>query len=143
MTLGDSFESITTSDSQFPQLTQPTKQAVIPRHCFERSALHGFLYILRDTMMAAVCVFLAYTFLSSSPPASYLSLEGAKYVIGWNLYAFWMGCVLTGHWVIAHECGHGAFSDSQALNDVVGFVLHHALLVPYSAWQYSHAKHHR
>jgi omega-6 fatty acid desaturase (delta-12 desaturase) len=54
-----------------------------------------------------------------------------------------MGTILTGHWVLAHECGHGAFSSSQTLNDIVGFVLHQALLVPYFAWQYSHAKHHR
>ena len=36
-----------------------------------------------------------------------------------------------------------AFSPSRTLNDVVGYVLHQALLVPYFAWQYSHAKHHR
>lgn len=63
--------------------------------------------------------------------------------VGWNIYAFWMGTVLTGHWVLAHECGHGAFSPSQTVNDIVGFVLHQALLVPYFAWQYTHAKHHR
>lgn len=50
---------------------------------------------------------------------------------------------MTGLWVIAHECGHGAFSSSQTLNDCVGFVLHTALLVPYFAWQFSHYKHHR
>jgi len=122
----------------FQQLatSSPEKKAVIPAHCFERSALHGFAYIARDTAYAALCVFLAYSFLSVNPPASYLTLEGLKYVVGWNLYAFWMGCVLTGHWVIAHECGHGAFSDSQFLNDCVGFVLHQALLVPYDAWKY-------
>ncbi len=45
--------------------------------------------------------------------------------------------------VIGHECGHGAFSSSNLINDAVGFVLHHLLLVPYFAWQYTHAKHHR
>lgn len=126
--------------------TLPTKaevKAIIPRHCFERSPLHGFYYILRDSVWAALCVYLAHTFLSINSPENFLSVEGLKYVVGWNLYAFWMGCVLTGHWVIAHECGHGAFSDSQDLNDVVGFILHQALLVPYYAWQFSHAKHHR
>merc|ERR1712166_41549 len=28
-------------------------------------------------------------------------------------------------------------------NDIVGFIVHQALLVPYFAWQYTHAKHHR
>merc|ERR1711892_1179992 len=52
------------------------------------------------------------------------------------------GTALTGPWVLAHECGHGGFSDSRVLNDLVGFPLHTALLVPYYAWQFSHAKHH-
>jgi omega-6 fatty acid desaturase (delta-12 desaturase) len=65
------------------------------------------------------------------------------WALGWGVYAFWMGTILTGPWVLAHECGHGAFSDSQGFNDLIGFILHQALLVPYFAWQYTHAKHHR
>ena len=49
----------------------------------------------------------------------------------WNVYAFAAGTVATGLWVIAHECGHRAFSDSNTVNDAVGLVLHSALLVPY------------
>jgi len=45
--------------------------------------------------------------------------------------------------VIGHECGHGAFSPSRTLNDTVGYALHTLLLVPYFAWQYTHAKHHK
>ena len=37
-------------------------------------------------------------------------------------------------WVIAHECGHQAFSKWQAVNDGVGLVLHSLLLVPYYSW---------
>ncbi|CZS98197.1 related to oleate delta-12 desaturase [Rhynchosporium graminicola] len=50
---------------------------------------------------------------------------------------------MTGLWVLGHECGHGAFSTSDALNDVVGYVLHSALLVPYFSWKISHRKHHK
>lgn len=39
-----------------------------------------------------------------------------------------------GVWVIAHECGHQAFSSSQLVNDTVGFILHTCLLVPYFSW---------
>jgi len=49
---------------------------------------------------------------------------------------------LDGHWVVAHECGHGAFSDNRFVQDLVGYVLHSALLVPYFSWQRSHAVHH-
>lgn len=45
-------------------------------------------------------------------------------------------------WVIAHECGHNAFSDNRAIQDAVGYILHSFLLVPYFSWQRSHAVHH-
>merc|ERR1719311_365771 len=60
----------------------------------------------------------------------------------WILYGFATGTVATGCWVIAHECGHGAFSDNRRLQTAVGYALHSALLVPYFSWQRSHAVHH-
>lgn len=131
-------------DPNAPKL--PSKgeiKAAIPKECFERSALHSFYFVFRDSVMAAALVFAAYTFLSTDVPSEILSLDMLKWIVGWNLYAFWQGTVLTGHWVLAHECGHGAFSSSQFLNDIVGYIIHQALLVPYFAWQYTHAKHHR
>jgi len=58
------------------------------------------------------------------------------------LYIVVAGTAACGVWVIAHECGHGAFSDNKALQNTVGFVFHSALLVPYFSWQRSHAIHH-
>ena len=49
----------------------------------------------------------------------------------WLAYAAVSGTVWTGMWVIAHECGHGAFSNNRRLQDTVGCLLHSALLVPY------------
>ena len=45
-------------------------------------------------------------------------------------------------WVLAHECGHGAFAKSSVINDTVGYILHTLLLVPYFSWKYTHAGHH-
>ena len=42
----------------------------------------------------------------------------------WSLYGFATGLVATGLWVIAHECGHQAFSESKFINNAVGWVLH-------------------
>ncbi|GLJ15150.1 hypothetical protein SUGI_0247830 [Cryptomeria japonica] len=53
------------------------------------------------------------------------------------------GCILTGVWVIEHECGHHAFSDYSWVDDIVGFVLHSWLFVPYFSWKYSLRRHHR
>jgi len=47
----------------------------------------------------------------------------AKFSI-WAIYTFWAGLVGTGLWIIAHECGHQAFSESKFLNDAVGWLLH-------------------
>ena len=44
--------------------------------------------------------------------------------------------------MLAHECGHGGFTDSRLVNDAVGFVLHSSLLSPYFSWAITHAKHH-
>lgn len=60
----------------------------------------------------------------------------------WPLYWFFQGAVCTGLWVLAHECGHQAFSDYGWVNDTVGFVLHSSLLVPYWSWKISHRRHH-
>ena len=60
----------------------------------------------------------------------------------WLLYGLVTGTVAMGCWVIAHECGHHAFHPNRRVEAVVGFVLHSLLLVPYFAWQHSHAVHH-
>ena len=38
--------------------------------------------------------------------------------------------------------GHGSFSNSRALNDLVGNITHSSILVPYHGWRISHRTHH-
>jgi omega-6 fatty acid desaturase (delta-12 desaturase) len=64
-------------------------------------------------------------------------------IVAWATYGFFQGCVGTGIWILAHECGHGAFSPNQTLNDVVGWAAHSFLMVPYFSWKITHARHHR
>ena len=61
----------------------------------------------------------------------------------WVIYSLISGTTAMGLWVIAHECGHGAFSKNKPLETVTGYLLHSLLLVPYFSWQRSHAVHHR
>ena len=116
-------------------------KAVIPKHCFERSYVKSMYYTLRDTAWAVACVYATSQIMSTTVPSQ--GIDVALWVLGWNAYAFAMGTIMFGPWILGHECGHGAFSPNQTFNDVFGFVLHHIVLVPYFAWQYSHAKHHR
>ena len=61
----------------------------------------------------------------------------------WILYSILSGTTAMGFWVLAHECGHGAFSKNKILETSIGYVLHSLLLVPYFSWQRSHSIHHR
>lgn len=111
-------------------------RGAIPKHCFRRSAFWGFAYTARDLALIAACVYCA-TFIDKA------GLSTPATVGLWALYTYVCGCFMTGIWVLAHECGHGAFSDYGLLNDAVGTVLHSSLLVPYHAWRISHANHHK
>jgi hypothetical protein len=117
-------------------------RSVVPSRCFRRSYVRSAHYLVRDTAMAVGCVAVARRCLSADLPTGNNLLGGMPdggallvWFAGWSAYSFCMGCVITGHWVLAHECGHGAFSPSRTLNDVCGFVMHQALLVPYFSWQ--------
>jgi omega-6 fatty acid desaturase (delta-12 desaturase) len=58
--------------------------------------------------------------ISLPSPAAY---SFARFAL-WSIYGFATGLVATGLWVIAHECGHQAFSESKFINNLVGWVLH-------------------
>lgn len=116
----------------------PTKgqiRASIPAHCFKHSVPMALGHVVRDGLVIAAFALLAWSLLK-------IDNMGWIDVLGWAVYAFFQGTALTGWWVLAHECGHGGFSQYTWLNDSVGWVLHSMLLVPYYSWQYSHAKHH-
>ena len=112
-----------------PPLTKPSfdlkdLRAVIPSHCFQRSATKSLAWVARDLAIVAALFYVAGLVDASMMPL-------AVRVIFWPAYWYFQGLTMTGVWVLAHECGHQAFSDSRLLNDVVGWTLHSALLVPY------------
>lgn len=126
------------NEFQVPDFTINDVRAAIPKHCFERSAARGLMYVARDIFSLVITFLLFHIFWT---PANIPS--GSVRTIGWALYTFIQGCFGTGLWVMAHECGHQSFSPSKALNDTVGFICHSALLVPYFSWKISHGKHHK
>ena len=44
--------------------------------------------------------------------------------------------------IIQHDCGHGSFFASRALNDFVGRAMSLLTLAPYGLWRREHAQHH-
>lgn len=117
------------------EVVWPTRAEVIaeiPKECFEPSALRSMGYLVLSASLTALTVAVGKALI----PLAWWTLPA------WALYSAVCGTVATGLWVIAHECGHGAFSKSKSLNDAVGYVLHSIFLVPYFSWQRSHAVHH-
>jgi len=121
---------------KLPDFTMNDILESIPAECFERSALMGFSYVARDLLLITLNGLAAHHLIPLLPNATLR-------FCGWMFYAFWQGLFATGIWVLAHECGHQAFSASKRLNDITGWVMHSALLVPYFSWQSSHSRHHK
>ena len=126
---GDEFE--------IPNFTISDIRAAIPAHCLQRSTSRSLAYVARDLLFLAVVFLFCHKFITPEYIPS-IVVRG----VAWAAYTFLQGCIGTGLWVLAHECGHGAFSPSKTINDTVGFVCHSALLVPYFAWKITHGMHH-
>jgi len=129
-----------------PDLTIKDLLGAIPAHCFKRSGLRSSTYLIWDFFLLA-CIYKAAEYVDSLVQPSVIELPyPILYGLGrfavWALYTFASGLVMTGLWVIAHECGHQAFSESKFVNNFVGSVLHSALGVPFHSWRISHGKHH-
>jgi fatty acid desaturase len=106
--------------------------AAIPAHCFhinERAAFTRLACLLMMTIGIGAIAHFA------------VPKEWALAPV-WIAYAAVTGTVATGLWVLAHECGHRAFTRRKRLETAIGFTLHSALLVPYFTWRKSHAWHH-
>ncbi|KAJ0987102.1 hypothetical protein J5N97_005458 [Dioscorea zingiberensis] len=83
----------------------------IPPHCFHRSVLRSFSYLVHDLLIASGLLVLA---LYAIPAIPYAPLGGlALASTGPPRH-----CCHRGPWVLAHKCGHHAFSDSSTLDDM-------------------------
>ena len=105
---------------------------VIPDHYFKCNTKTSLRYLLQSALIQFIVVAIG------------LSIPLTQKMIPiWIIYSLLSGTTAMGFWVIAHECGHGAFSKNKTLETLTGYLLHSLLLVPYFSWQRSHAVHHR
>jgi omega-6 fatty acid desaturase (delta-12 desaturase) len=126
------------NEFEIPDYTIKDIRDAIPKHCFERSGLRGLGYVARDLASLAGTFYLFHTYVTPETVPNMPLRAGL-----WALYTVLQGFFGTGLWILAHECGHQAFSPSKALNDSVGWFCHSVLLVPYFSWKISHGKHHK
>ncbi|KAJ2989094.1 hypothetical protein HDV02_005179, partial [Globomyces sp. JEL0801] len=117
-----------------PTFTLKQVREKIPAHCFKSNVFISLGYVLMDLSLITGLVYFA-TLIDTFP--DYL------YWPAWTFY--WIAQALpgVGIWILAHECGHGAFSQYKTVNAVVGWVLHSIVLIPFFSWKYSHSKHHK
>ena len=122
-------------DSDFPKAKD--LRAVIPKDCFEADTKTSLGYLSVSVVGTALCTLFGARMIGVLSPASLLNLPF------WSMYSAVTGTVAMGLWVLAHECGHGAFSKNKRIQDTVGYCMHSLFLVPYYSWQRSHAVHHQ
>lgn len=120
-------------------LNLPKLRAAIPKDVFAKSVPTAFAYMFFDYFMWGASVYavqyLSTTGIMDSLPFYQQALISFAF---WNVAGFFMWCIF----VVGHDCGHGTFSDSELLNDIVGHICHGSILVPYYPWQLSHSRHH-
>ena len=105
---------------------------VIPEHYFKSNTKTSLSYLLQSVLIQLLVFEIG------------LSIPFTQKMIPiWIIYSLLSGTTAMGFWVIAHECGHGAFSKNKHLETITGYLLHSLLLVPYFSWQRSHSVHHR
>ena len=108
--------------------TLKTIRDAIPKHCFKRNLFKSLSYLFSDLAVIASLFYIA------SQISNPLLPSWSPYIL-WPIYWYAQGAVFTGVWVLAHECGHQSFSESEFANNLIGTVLHSLLLVPYHSWR--------
>jgi omega-6 fatty acid desaturase (delta-12 desaturase) len=128
-------QALSLSPDDFPKANE--LRSVIPADCFEPDTATSLGYLSVSLLGTATCTAVGVNMLSLLNPDNPFTWPI------WAAYSAVTGTVAMGLWVLAHECGHGAFSKNRQLQDAVGYVLHSLMLVPYFSWQRSHAVHHQ
>jgi len=125
--------------SDYP--SQGEVRASIPNECFKVDTVKSLQYLAVSVVGTALCTAAGIGALDYVSPDNMLG--NPLTLLFWSAYATVTGTVAMGNWVLAHECGHGAFSKDLRIQDTVGFIIHSIFWVPYYSWQRSHAVHHR
>ncbi|KAG9001048.1 hypothetical protein FRB94_004941 [Tulasnella sp. JGI-2019a] len=139
-------ETVNLEEYVVPNLTISDLLKVIPPQCFERNGWHSALYLLQDVVVLTGLLYAAYNWIPLINPDNFHLPHPALYKAGrfaaWAAYGFVAGVQGIGLFYVGHECGHGAFATSNVANDVVGFIVHSFIAVPYFSWKISHRAHH-
>lgn len=105
----------------------------IPQKCFERNTARSLYYMFRDFFMVFAIWYAVYC---------WHDLFKKYFLLTFPVFAFVQGTLFWALFVVGHDCGHGSFSPSTALNNFCGHITHTFILVPFHSWRISHSHHH-
>ena len=108
----------------------------LPGHCFRPELARSMIYVLKDLVISASL----YTLILL------VEVYELPLICQWlvfPVYWFLQGTMMWAMFVLAHDCGHGSFSNYTWVNDIVGNILNSLILVPYYPWKLSHQHHHK
>merc|ERR1712027_24682 len=111
----------------------------LPPRCFEPSIPLSFYYVFQDLAIVASLYSLMLV-LTVGPLSVHWTV---KYFAVYPVYWLLQGTMMAAIFCLGHDCGHGSFSKSPLLNDIVGNIVHSMILVPYYPWKLSHHHHHK
>ncbi|KAG9006085.1 hypothetical protein FRB94_000990 [Tulasnella sp. JGI-2019a] len=129
-----------------PNFTTKDLMSVIPPHCLKPKLWRSMRYFLQDVVFLSGFLYIAHTYIPKINPENVdlghpLAYKAARFV-AWNVYGFAAGLWGMGLFDIGHDCGHGAFSLYRGVNDIIGFLTHSFIGVPYFSWKITHKHHH-
>lgn len=110
-----------------PKLTD--LKAAIPAACFVKSLPRSLLYLAIDVGAILACV-AAY-----ERGVSQLAVGTLAHSAAFAAWAGVMGFYMWALFVVGHDAGHGSFSGSEVVNNIVGHFAHGMILVPFKPWQ--------
>lgn len=136
--VSSNLSAVDTMGNEFrvPDFTITDILNAIPKHCFKRDLLKSLGFVARDIFFIVLFRVAAHWAIPQFEN-SYV-----RFVL-WSLYTIVQSFPMVGLWILAHECGHSAFSEHNWINDTVGWVLHSYTGNPYFSWKFSHRKHHK
>ena len=98
------------------------------------------LYFARDAACILTTVTLIATIASSE---TFAALSTVVQILALLPLQFMGGFFMWCMFVVGHDCGHGTFSPSNFVNQIMGELGHSVLLVtPFEPWRLSHKRHH-
>ncbi|KXN84107.1 Delta(12) fatty acid desaturase, partial [Leucoagaricus sp. SymC.cos] len=131
-----------------PKVTLKEIHDAVPKHLLRPNPVRATLYVVRDITISSFLFKVAssiaywesidYYGLITSPPIK-VAFRAGLWVSYWCL----QGLLFAGMFCLGHDAGHGSLYNQKFLNNLVGFLLHTFLLIPYFSWRATHHAHHK